>query len=107
MQIHVARGEQQLGVFSPEEVRTRLNSGQLLPTDYGWAEGQAQWTPLSEFPGLPAGAAAGATMAYSAAAPASSGKPATSGAAIASLICGILGITILPVVAALAAVICG
>jgi hypothetical protein len=90
MQIHVARGEQQLGVFSPEEVRARLNSGQFLPTDYGWAEGQAQWTPLSQFPGLAAVAAAGAQMAST-----PGGKPATSGAAVASLVRSFLLVPIL------------
>src|SRR6187401_782980 len=95
MQIHVARGEQQLGVFSPEEVRARLNGGQLLPTDYGWAEGQAQWTPLSQFPGLPAAAvAAGAQMAHASAAPAAGGRPATSGAAVASLVCGLFSLLV-------------
>ena len=128
MQIHVARGEQQLGVYSPEAVRNMLTSGELLPTDYGWAEGQSAWTPLSAFPGLEAGAPQPSPAASpgiplqprasvqprSAASPfpattaaQASGPKADSGLAIASLVCGILGISFVPFLAAIPAVICG
>src|SRR5436190_4793332 len=103
MQIHVARGQQQLGVFSPEEVSARLASGELLPSDFGWAEGQADWIPLSSFPGLsvapspvnrgpsPAGIGAPAAAARMAGPiPEPAGPPPTSAAAVASLICGLL-----------------
>jgi hypothetical protein len=51
--IHVARGQNQLGQFSPQEVADGLQSGQFLPTDLGWVEGMSAWTPLSAFPDLP------------------------------------------------------
>lgn len=52
MQIHVARAGKELGVFSTEEVRSRLASGEFLPTDHGWAAGQGDWRLLSAFPEL-------------------------------------------------------
>jgi hypothetical protein len=115
MQIHVARGEQQLGVFFPEDVRNKLAAGQLLPSDYGWSDGMAQWTPLSVFPGL----LAGAPLPPMAAAPVYTGGGSayagggyvqaapTSGLAITSLVFGILSLTFLPIIASLPAVICG
>ncbi len=129
MQIHVARGEQEVGVYTPDEVRNQLASGELLPTDYGWAEGQSAWTPLSAFPGLTtaaqspvgppsapsqprAAAAPSQTRAAVAASPAPAtapapGSKADSGMAIASLVCGILGVSFVPFLAAIPAVVCG
>src|SRR4051812_38581665 len=116
MQIHVARGDKELGAFSPDEVRSRLASGELLSTDYGWAEGQTEWTPLETFPGLApaspqppapsmmppqARTAAAASRGATSAAIAPAEPIPTSGLAIASLVCGILWIGALP------AVICG
>ena len=50
MQIHVARPPAQLGVFSQEEGAAGLQDGRFLPTDQGWREGMAAWTPLSQWP---------------------------------------------------------
>jgi hypothetical protein len=121
MQIHVARGGQALGIFSEEEVRNGLASGQFQGSDHGWTEGQSGWTPLSTFPGLAAAAATSVAppvfpsspARYAAPGPQAgviplSGQPiTTSGVAVASLVCGILGLTILPLLASLPAVICG
>lgn len=49
MQIHVARPPTQLGVFSPEEVAEGLRTGRFLPTDQGWREGMASWSPLGQW----------------------------------------------------------
>jgi hypothetical protein len=105
MQIHVARGGQELGVFSPAEVRARLNSGELMPTDFGWAEGHSQWTPLASFPGLSIPMTASPQTIRGVAG--TTAAPATSGAAVASLVCGILSISFLPFFASLPAIICG
>ncbi len=50
MQIHVARPPEQFGVFSPEEVAEGLRTGRFLPSDHGWREGMAAWSPLSQWP---------------------------------------------------------
>lgn len=41
-----------MGVFSQDEVRSRIASGELLMTDHGWAAGQGDWKLLSAFPDL-------------------------------------------------------
>src|SRR5205085_1623185 len=50
-----------LGIFSEDDVRAGLGSGQFVPSDLGWREGMANWQPLSQFPelapDLPAGSA--------------------------------------------------
>lgn len=127
MQIHVARGGQTLGVFSPDEVRTRLASGEFQAGDLGWTEGQAEWTALSALPGLATSAPPPIPTATDALPPAPASAPvrqqstiphsrsaaptgqaiSTAGTAIASLILGILSITILPLLATIPAVICG
>jgi hypothetical protein len=132
MQIHVARAGKELGTFSQEEVRARLASGEFQPTDHGWAEGLADWTLLSAFPGLastkpassPLEPAAGvppspdpepsipsqprAAVAATAASPATlTGSVRISSEAVSSLILGILSISLLPVVTAIPAIIFG
>jgi hypothetical protein len=59
MQIYVARSGQQLGQFSVEEVNRKLADGTFSPTDLGWHEGAAGWSPLSSIAGvtLPAASA--------------------------------------------------
>lgn len=47
MDCHIARNGQQLGVFAEAEVQSGLVSGQFLPGDLYWTEGQAEWQPLS------------------------------------------------------------
>ncbi|HLP02856.1 MAG TPA: CD225/dispanin family protein [Opitutaceae bacterium] len=48
MDYHVARNNQKLGVFPEAEVRTRLQSGELLPNDLVWCEGMSAWRPAAE-----------------------------------------------------------
>jgi hypothetical protein len=49
MQIHVARQQQQLGVFAPEDIVAGLASGRFLASDLAWREGMAAWTPLGDW----------------------------------------------------------
>ena len=112
MQIHVARDGQRLGPFSIEEVRARLSAGELASGDLAWAEGRADWVPLSAFPGLAAAPVPPLPQGVPAAPPPLQRIPfpanaPTSGLAIASLVCGILSVTFLPFLAAIPAVICG
>ena len=50
MQIHVARHQQQLGVFAAEDIVAGLASGRFLAADLAWREGMAAWTPLGDWP---------------------------------------------------------
>lgn len=50
MQIHVARHQQQLGVFAAEAVAAGLSSGRFHASDLAWREGMAAWTPLGDWP---------------------------------------------------------
>ena len=50
MQIHVARHQQQLGVFAAEDIATGLSSGRFHASDLAWREGMAAWTPLGDWP---------------------------------------------------------
>lgn len=113
MDIHIATGGRQLGPFSLEETRRRLAADEFQLSDLAWTEGQAGWAPLSTLPGFtPAGAPPplpGSTPAHppSIPAPIASQPRKTSGLAITSLIFGILSVTILPILAAVPAIICG
>ncbi len=121
MKIHVARDGQEFGQFSPDEVRAGLTSGKFLPTDFAWSEGMAEWVALASFPGLPPAPpptraaeppilppASVARAAVSAPTSATAMQPATtSGLAVTSLILGILSLGIIPILAAIPAIICG
>ena len=83
--IHIARGETKLGIFSEEEVREGLRTGRFSLTDLFWREGMSNWQPLAQFPHV-AGADAppvapgnvppsSATSGVLAVAPAASGLP--------------------------------
>lgn len=54
MKIHIARGEEQFGPYSFEEVKTFLDGGNILVTDRAWWKGQPDWSPVVELPGLDA-----------------------------------------------------
>jgi hypothetical protein len=110
MEIYLARAGQRIGPFPPDEIRRQLAAGTLAPTDLAWAEGAPGWTAVCSLLGLnPAGAPIAAqppqipggttVVIYNA------GR--TSGAAIASLVCGILSISIFPVLASIPAIIFG
>lgn len=48
MKIHLNRGGQSLGQFSPEEVRVGLAEGKFLGSDLAWKDGMDSWKPLAE-----------------------------------------------------------
>jgi hypothetical protein len=48
MKIHLNRGGQSLGQFSPEEVRAGLAEGKFLGSDLAWKDGMDSWKPLAE-----------------------------------------------------------
>lgn len=48
MNIYISRNGQQLGPFNESDIRDKYYSGQLLPNDFGWYEGMANWQPLPQ-----------------------------------------------------------
>lgn len=62
MSYHVGRDGRQLGVFSLEDIRSKLASGEFHTSDLGWTEGMAGWKTLGELvpehPSAPAQSAA-------------------------------------------------
>ncbi|WP_395746782.1 RDD family protein [Prosthecobacter sp.] len=46
MKYHLARGEEQLGIFNDLDVSAGLREGRFRPTDLCWAEGMPGWLPL-------------------------------------------------------------
>ena len=46
---YVAINGEQLGPLTHEQVQELINSGSANPQDFGWAEGLADWQPLSNF----------------------------------------------------------
>ncbi|MCF7789048.1 MAG: DUF4190 domain-containing protein [Prosthecobacter sp.] len=95
MTYHIAKNGEKSGPFEKDEVYRRLVSGELSGTDLGWHDGMAEWEPLSKLipPPLaqpvfaPSGVFATTSAPQAVAAP----PQGTSGLAIASLVCGILG----------------
>lgn len=96
MQYHVAKNGEKSGPFDKEEVYRRLVSGELNSNDLGWCEGMAEWEPLSKLipPQTPPIPAAIQSVFGPSAAGSSAPLPdaKTSGMAVASMICGILGL---------------
>ncbi len=115
MEIHIARNGKQFGPFSMDEVRRQIAAGQLFLSDLGWTQGDADWKPLAAFPGLGMEEPrkdAGPLRTLEPARPAAGmvGPAPTrnsSGAAVASLILGILSLSFLPVLASIPGIICG
>ena len=48
VKIHLNRGGQSLGQFTPEEVRAGFRDGKFSGTDLAWRDGMPMWKPLSE-----------------------------------------------------------
>lgn len=48
VKIHLNRGGQSLGQFTPEEVRAGFREGKFTGTDLAWRDGMPTWKPLSE-----------------------------------------------------------
>lgn len=118
MEIHIARDGKQFGPFTLEEVQRQLANGQLSPGDLAWVQGARDWVPLASFAPLqstqapPPGGTVSSVhnpnfppppMGY--VAPQRSAQ--TSGAAIASLVIGIISFLFCPLIGSIAAVVCG
>lgn len=104
MEFYIARDGQQSGPFSQEEVRRKLAVGEILPTDRGWQEGMAEWMPLSTFPmlvatSMPLLTTRGGVTMYQ--------PVTTSGMAVASLVMGIISLTLFPILPSILAVVFG
>ena len=92
MQIHVTHNGQQYGPLALEEVNAHLAAGQFSPDDLAWWEGATEWVPITTVPGI--------VLARPAMPPSPRQAPGkslpmnvrTSGAAVASLVFGILAI---------------
>lgn len=63
MNYHVARNGQQLGSLSVSDIQDKLAAGELSGGDLAWAEGMAQWQPISSIAELSGGRAPGSSSA--------------------------------------------
>lgn len=116
MDVYIARNGARSGPFPLEEVQRQLASGQLSTSDLAWTQGAQDWVPLASFPPLQSIPSIPGNMP-----PAiplhdlnsdrpvvGAGQAQTSGAAIASLVLGILSLPFcLSILAAVPAIICG
>ncbi|MCW0220606.1 MAG: DUF4339 domain-containing protein [Prosthecobacter sp.] len=48
MTYHISRQGQQLGQLTEEDIRSRLQRGELSPADLCWKEGMSNWQPLGQ-----------------------------------------------------------
>lgn len=48
--IHINRAGEEVGIFSPAELKQQLQDGRVLPTDQAWVEGETNWMPVSQLP---------------------------------------------------------
>ena len=84
MPIHVARHQQQLGVFAAEEIAAGLASGRFLASDLAWRDGMAAWTPLGDWPEFRGAGVPSSPDAPKSAAPAASAIPWEQGKSLGS-----------------------
>jgi hypothetical protein len=106
MQVFIARDGQQTGPYSLEQARQMLRSGGASAEDLAWYEGAPEWLPLSKVPGIEDGSPPPPPLQPIRGTP----RPVeskTSGAAVASMVLGIVSWIFLPFIAAIAAVITG
>ena len=120
MQWYYSNNTTQLGPVSDAELRTKLVSGEVSASEMVWREGMVDWRPVSSvaelrsalltvpMPSRPVSSAVEDSPYVPPAVP--GGMPAyvpTSGLAIASLICGLLGLITCMFLPGIPAVICG
>ena len=43
---HILKDGQNIGPYSLDEIRARVSSGELVPDDFAWTEGMAEWEPI-------------------------------------------------------------
>jgi len=126
MQWYYSKNGTQLGPVEENVLRAKLASGEVSTTDLVWREGLPDWLPAarvaelasqSSFPSaalpIPSGPGGVVNSPYSppvyggSALPVGPLAPPTSGLAIASLVCGILGLITCLFLPGIPAVICG
>jgi hypothetical protein len=119
VQWYYSKNGVQLGPVAEGDLRAKLSVGEVLATDMVWKDGMKDWLPASTTPEFSmvspvADAAANpyyppTAQPYPAGYPAFAAPAPTSGLAIASLVCGILGIIVCGYLSFLGipAVICG
>jgi hypothetical protein len=123
MQWYYSKNTTQMGPVSIDELRSKLGLGEVAGTDLVWREGMVDWRPASSVDELraalvrnpfvvpPVAGTDGSSPYAPPGAPGSSSgmSPAlpTSGLAIASLICGIMGLISCMFLPGIPAVICG
>lgn len=94
-------GTREVGPVSLDDLRSLAAQGRLLATDLVWTEGMEQWCEAARVSSLEFASSAAATPAGA------EELGRTPGLAVASLICGLLGISILPGIGSLLAVVFG
>jgi hypothetical protein len=108
MQWYYSKNGTQLGPIGDEEIKAKVASGEIAPTDLVWKDGMGDWLPSSQVAELRGNAPTqtatpGADSPHSPyQAPATVGSPAyqspqgvvvlSQGMSIASMVCGILGL---------------
>ena len=115
MNIFVHRDGRQLGPFSESDIRAQLVSGAVSPADLVWWDGQPGWIPLSQSPYALAPAVSGGLPPPPAVPPVGPSFPVSASApkdnaenlAIASLVCGILGLFVCSIFTSIPAIITG
>ncbi|MDE0825769.1 MAG: GYF domain-containing protein [Akkermansiaceae bacterium] len=129
MKWYYAKHGKQEGPVDLATLQAKVTSGEIAPTDLIWREGMAEWSPAGEVSEVSSGSdQAAATPASTSATEVASGAVGTTyqtpqqplaqptmigaptnGMAIASMVCGIIGIMLCYVhgLCALPAVICG
>jgi hypothetical protein len=117
MQWYYSKNSNQLGPVSLDEIRFKLASGEITGTDMVWKEGMQNWSSIAsvgELAVLPQNIQTG--MQSDGASPYSPPgvqggtyyyAPPTSGLAITSMVCGILGLVTCLMLPGIPAVICG
>jgi hypothetical protein len=105
---HYIRNGTSQGPVLLSELRRLAAVGQLSPQDYVWADGLPDWSPAAKIPQLfPPSAATAVAQASGGITYATSPATQTSSAAIASLVLGLLGITFLPLIGSVLAIVFG
>jgi hypothetical protein len=109
VKIHIAHNGEKVGPFSSEEIRQKLAAGELHKSDLAWYEGAPDWMPILALPDLQPLAVKVPPIPPIRPVPAngSAAQMPTSPLAIASMVLGIVSLSVFPLVPGIPAVICG
>lgn len=95
------------GPVSKSELQRMLAAGQVIPEDHVWFDGMESWQRVRDVPDLVRSLSSRLTAAEVRFAIPREGPESAAGMAIASLVFGLLGITILPLLGSVLAIIFG